>query len=272
MTSVFAALREKYPARLAIETNTPVTAISYDAEPSAYNSPYPYTLHTPRGPLRAGKVTYCTNGHTGHLLPKLRGLIYPFKGSMTVQDPGQSVPNRASSISWAFHYPVSYNKENQHCDHGLYYLLQNKQTGYFFFGGESAPWSYSISADDSFMERYAVEHLRRDLPRYFGKAKSGPGPGSDSDWQLVSAWSGIMGFSFDELPLVGKLPRSLTNRGGDGEWIAAAFNGYGMANCLLSGEALVKMMLGEDVSGCFPGAYLIDEPRLVRAKRVLAKL
>lgn len=81
-----------------------------------------------------------------------------------------------------------------------------------------------------------------------------------------------MGFSFDELPLVGKLPRSLTNRGGDGEWIAAAFNGYGMANCLLSGEALVKMMLGEDVSGCFPGAYLIDEPRLVRAKRVLAKL
>lgn len=74
-----------------------------------------------------------------------------------------------------------------------------------------------------------------------------------------------MGFSSDSLPVVGQLPASLTRRGGDGEWIAAAFNGYGMANCLLSGEALGRMMLGEDVSECLPEAYGIYSGRLERA-------
>jgi glycine/D-amino acid oxidase-like deaminating enzyme len=40
----------------------------------------------------------------------------------------------------------------------------------------------------------------------------------------------------------------MTGWQGDGEYVAAAFNGYGMANCLLAGEALAKMMLGEYVA------------------------
>ncbi|THC92797.1 hypothetical protein EYZ11_007726 [Aspergillus tanneri] len=60
---------------------------------------------------------------------------------------------------------------------------------------------------------------------------------------------------------LGKLPSSLTQRDSDSEWIAAAFNGYGMANCLLSGEALARMMVGEDVSSWFPEAYRISYRR-----------
>lgn len=113
----------------------------------------------------------------------------------------------------------------------------------------------SISADDSVAGEHEVAHLRDVLPRFFGQK-------GDSPWRLVSSWSGIMGFSSDGLPLVGRLPPSITGRKGEGEWIAAAFNGYGMANCLMSGEALALMMLGESVSDWLPEAYGLGEKRL----------
>jgi glycine/D-amino acid oxidase-like deaminating enzyme len=64
------------------------------------------------------------------------------------------------------------------------------------------------------------------------------------------------------LPLVGRLSPTLTGRRGEGEWIAAAFNGYGMANCLMAGEALALMILGEKVNDWLPGAYELGEQRL----------
>lgn len=113
----------------------------------------------------------------------------------------------------------------------------------------------SISADDSVVGEHEVAHLQKVLPRFFGQNRQSP-------WRLVSSWSGIMGFSSDGLPLVGRLPSALTGRRGEGEWVAAAFNGYGMANCLMSGEALALKMLGEDVSDWLPEAYGLGEKRL----------
>lgn len=113
----------------------------------------------------------------------------------------------------------------------------------------------SISTDDSVVGEHEVSHLQHVLPRFFGQNRNSP-------WRLVSSWSGIMGFSADGLPLVGRLPSALTGRKGEGEWIAAAFNGYGMANCLMSGEALASMMMGEPVSDWLPEAYGLGEKRL----------
>jgi glycine/D-amino acid oxidase-like deaminating enzyme len=38
---------------------------------------FDYVLTTPRGTVRAAKVFHCVNGFTGHLLPKLRGPLFP---------------------------------------------------------------------------------------------------------------------------------------------------------------------------------------------------
>ena len=111
-----------------------------------------------------------------------------------------------------------------------------------------------MSGDDSFVGGKSVSHLQSVLPEFFGKSQSPP-------WNLVASWSGIMGFSSDGLPLVGQLTQALTGREGEGEWIAAAFNGYGMANCLLSGESLVSMIL-KDRASDIPGAYGLSEKRL----------
>lgn len=165
------------------------------------------------------------------------------------------MPNQGSSISWGFHYPQTYDPETKICGYGLYYLGQSAKTGYFYFGGENARVDESVSADDRSVSNHSVKHLQSVLPHFFGQ-------GHAASWRLVSSWSGIMGFSFDGLPLVGRLPPKLTGRTGNDEWIAAAFNGYGMANSLMSGEALARMMLDGNVSEWLPGAYQLSERRL----------
>ncbi|KAJ5548268.1 hypothetical protein N7513_005502 [Penicillium frequentans] len=256
VTRVFAALMKKYPNRFTIETSTPVQAVEHESNfVTPVTSVFPYIVRTTRGPLRAGNVVYCTNGYTGHLIPKLRGRVHPFKGTMTVQDPGKAMPNQGKSFSWGFHYPVTYDPATKQSGHGLYYLGQSAKTGYFYLGGENARIEHVVSADDSFVDKNSVIHLQSVLPQFFGKSGTPP-------WKVVSSWSGIMGFSSDGLPLVGQLPTSLTGRNGEGEWIAAAFNGYGMANCLMSGEALVSLILGNGTGDWLPDAYGLGEKRL----------
>ncbi|KAJ5219542.1 FAD dependent oxidoreductase [Penicillium chermesinum] len=244
------------PNRLTIETHTPVESVQNDSSfITPTTSVFPYTIQTPRGPSRVANVVYCTNGYSGHLIPELRGHIHPFKGTMTVQDPGNSVPNQGQHLSWGFHYPPTYDPTTKESGYGLYYLGQSAKTGYFYFGGENTRIEDAVSADDSFVGSNSVLHLQSVLPKFFGQR-----PGSQ--WKLVSSWSGIMGFSADGLPLIGRLSSSLTGRNGKGEWIAAAFNGYGMANCLMCGDALVSMILGEGSNEWLPGAYELSESRL----------
>ncbi|KAG0159694.1 hypothetical protein PDIDSM_7217 [Penicillium digitatum] len=253
VTKVFAALLEKHSGRLTIETFTPVESVEHISTlASPVKCTHPYALHTSRGPIRARTVVHYTNGYSGHLLPHIRGLVHPFKGTMTVQDSQNAVSNQGTTVSWGFHYPPSYDPETQRLGYGLYYLGQSAKTGYFYFGGEHARFEESVSADDSFVTDHSVKHLEGALPRFFGKDDT-------SNWRLVSSWSGIMGYSSDGLPMVGRLSPKLTGREGDGEWIAAAFNGYGMANSLISGEALALMILGEDMSDWLPVAYGLGE-------------
>ncbi|KAJ5344385.1 hypothetical protein MYU51_003023 [Penicillium brevicompactum] len=256
VTKVFEELLKKYPGRLKLETHTPVESIEYApiiASPETTINPY--VLRTPRGPLRTTVVVHCTNGYSGHLLPRLRGLIHPFKGTMTVQDPGNSIPNRGATVSWGFHYPRTSDPQTKRVGYGLYYLGQSAKSGYLYFGGENARVDESVSADDSFVAEHSVSHLQTVLPKFFGE-------NHPSNWRLISSWSGIMGDSPDGLPIVGRLSSALSGRKGEGEWIAAAFNGYGMANSLMSGEALALMILGQDVSDWLPIAYELGVRRL----------
>lgn len=71
-----------------------------------------------------------------------------------------------------------------------------------------------------------------------------------------------MGITPDGLPMVGNVPASITGRSSGEEWVAAAFNGYGMDKTWLSGEAVVAMMAGKGVPEWFPSAYVLSEQRL----------
>lgn len=149
--------------------------------------------------MRAASVVYCTNryGYSGHLrASKLKRAHPPFKGTMTVQGPGTTVSNQGKSVSWGFHFSLTYDPETQRHGYGLDYLGQSAKMGYLYFGGENTSMDETVSADDTFVASHSVAHLRSVLLRFFGKEDTAP-------WKLVSSWSGIMGFSSDGLPWFG---------------------------------------------------------------------
>ena len=121
-----------------------------------------------------------------------------------------------------------------------------------------------LVSDDSVVNEISKENISSVLPRFFAKGWT-----DGEEPEIRKVWSGIMGFTADHLPLVGKLPISVTGRGEEGgEWIAAGFNGYGMPQCWSSGEAIAKMILGEEVSDFLPDSYLASEGRLLNKNKM----
>ncbi|KAL3601114.1 hypothetical protein FPOAC2_05368 [Fusarium poae] len=253
LAGIYQRLLAKFPDRLAIETNTPVTKVEFLG-----SSEYPYVLTTSRGSIRTKRVIHCTNGHASHLLPRLSGRIYPFRGTMSVQKPGPELANVGASKSWSLSHKATLDIRSGLYTTGLYYLQQNALTGRIWIGNETAYMPDILTADDTYVPEAAVQALSSILPKMFLN-----GWGSESTSKIESIWSGIQGHTADGLPVVGQVPASVTGTEDDqGQWIAAGFNGYGMDKCWLTGEALVKMMLDEDVSDWFPQCYRITEDRL----------
>ncbi|VUC31661.1 unnamed protein product [Clonostachys rosea] len=251
VTGTFKTILEKYPNRLTIATHTPVTAISKGS-----NQDYPYVVKTPRGTILASHVVHCTNGHAAHLLPGLRGKMYPRRGTMSVQSPGGSFPDRKGKQSWSFYFTPKYDKKQGAVETGRYYSFQHRDTGDLWVGGDKDSIDGFISADDSKIDPHADKNLRSILPVLFSNAWI------KDDASAKGVWTGIMCYTGDQLPFVGKLPQDATGRAGSGEWIAAGWNTYGMTNGLISGDALGKLILGEDISSWFPEAYAPTEKRL----------
>lgn len=239
----------EYGERFTLETSTAAKSIDY-----RNGEPFPYHITTSRGVIRANKVIHCTNGFAGHVLPNLIGTIYPSRGTMSSQKPGPSFPNLGALASWTHFSKATYDSETGVFGTGLYYAQQNEHTGDIFIGGERQRVADLLSSDDSLVASEARESLCAILPKIFRAVE----PVGEQ-----RVWSGIMGFTSDGLPLVGKLPSEITRRDGDGEWIAAGFNGHGMDKCWLTGEAVARMVLGKESSE-FPDAFLLTSERLDR--------
>ncbi|OJJ45169.1 hypothetical protein ASPZODRAFT_2111090 [Penicilliopsis zonata CBS 506.65] len=251
ITGIFEQLLKKYPSRLAIETNTPVTAIAFTG-----NSPYPYAVTTPRGVIHARQVVHCTNAFAAHLLPRLRGKVYPFRGTMSVQKAGSSLENVGASRSWSMLRRMELDPTTALLRTGLVYLQQNARTGDLWAGTETSNLFDVLTTDDTYVTEDARRILQDFLPTYFDKGWS-----PQERPEMKGIWSGIMSYTADGLPLVGRLPECITGRPGGAEWMSGAYNGYGMDKAWLSGEALVKMIVGEGVPSWFPKCFVVSEKR-----------
>ncbi|KAH7022030.1 FAD dependent oxidoreductase-domain-containing protein [Ilyonectria destructans] len=250
MTAILSGLKRDYQGRFTLETNTPVLSIDYESVPS---SAHAYTLHTPRGKIRAKQIVHCTNGYSARLIPNLTGKLYPLKGTMSAQKMGPSFPLLGDRISWSHVAKGNYDAETGLLKVGLYYAQQNAKTGVMFLGGEAQRLDGLLTSDDSFVAVDARESLCSAASHIWEDA---------APVEPLKVWSGIMGFTADGMPLVGNVPASLTGRSGNGEWISAGFNGHGMDKCWLSGEAVARMVLGERDIPQFPRAYLLDADRV----------
>lgn len=242
---MFSELLAKHSNRFTIRAQAPVESIHADDGGI-------YSVSTPKGTIRAKTVIHATNGHAGHLLPGLRGALFPVRGQMSTQTPSKGFGNKYDGKrSWSIHY-----------DAGFDYITQSGETGEIFHGGGLAQ---SIerglgelgNTRDDINSVQAVAHLGGALNATFG---------IEEDQKMASGmkatWTGVMGFTSDGLPLVGRIPKEATQRDGQGEWIAAGFNGYGMANAWLCGQHVADSVLGKETVDPVPQAYKISSKRL----------
>lgn len=219
-------------------------------------------MATLRGNIEAARVLHCTNGFSAQLIPKLAGKIFPVRGTMTVQQPPEGFSNDGADRSWAFLRRPVYDCKTRLFNPGLEYLTQNAKSGLFFFGGEKTTLKDTFNTDDTCLTESSKTYLHDKLGESFGTKKM----------SLVSAWSGIMGFTGDGLPLIGKLPPSLIDADSDNQFIAAGFNGYGMPTCWLAGEAIAQLALGHKMPAHVPEPYIVTEQRLAQLTSETAAL
>ncbi|KAG1717800.1 FAD dependent oxidoreductase [Suillus lakei] len=291
---------EKY--RLASDTLDSHSAPTHHAPPSHLQ--HPPTPTTP-SPLPAGSSqprtsSMQTNGWASTLLEKFRGKIIPFRGNMSAQRPGQSIPlpdsNPTSHRSFIFYTrPIGYDYLTQ-LPTGEHELMLG---GGFAQDGDEGYEAMGNTDDTTYSKRIGA-HLSGVLPRYFGEDNWGkegvPLEGGEGEWaggRVKALWSGILGISADLIPWVGRLPRVASGRSepplssvvksekegvgervhvgaAPGEWIAAGYSGEGMVHAWLSGKALTEMMLGREVEGrlgeWFPDIMRVTEKRWKKAK------
>jgi glycine/D-amino acid oxidase-like deaminating enzyme len=114
------------------------------------------------------------------------------------------------------------------------YMNPRPDGGIVLGGGK---WTFSHDRDlwynnwdDSFLIPEVRPHFDGYMQRYFRGWE-------DSGAIVDHLWTGIMAYTADELPIVGKVP------GADGHYVVAGFNGGGMDRIFLSARGVAAMMV-----------------------------
>lgn len=250
VTALWRRLLDQFPHSLSIETSTAVTSI----ETCDRDKRFPYAIFTERGQVRARHVVHATNAFASHLVPGLQGKAAGILCHMTAQRPGRDFGDNNGKRSWS----VIFNQ-------GFDYITQrpnvsDKEGGELMIGGglfQSGKQGMDMVGvyDDSKTDAMTLMHLEGVMPTVFNWGAEARGR------RVIKAWSGLVAFSGDMLPLVGRLDPRITKRkvkaDGDervnkadkvkpGEWIAAYFCGDGMVWAWLCGTAVGIMLAGSE--------------------------
>ncbi|KAF7551993.1 hypothetical protein G7Z17_g4635 [Cylindrodendrum hubeiense] len=235
VTGVWNDLLQRFPS-LTISTQTIVEAV--DHTPS---SPYAYAVKTSRGTIKARHVIHSTNAFAPQLIPSLRGSLTGALAHMSAQRPGSAFPASHGQLSWSIVYSPGFDYVTQRPDNEDGTPGDLMVGGGFFRSREQALDQMGVW-DDSRVDALPGMHIRGVMPMTF-----------EPQWGVGStvkkAWTGILGFTGDLMPFVGRAPGSVHSGAGQestGEWIAAGFNGEGMVWAWLSGTALAIMVLGKE--------------------------
>ncbi|KAF9874550.1 hypothetical protein CkaCkLH20_08113 [Colletotrichum karsti] len=256
--------------RLSIETSTAVEEVLLEG---GREERRPYVVRTRRGDVRARHVVHATNAHASQFLPGLRSKMTGAKAHMTAQRPGEgfAAGRGDGARSWSFLYGG-----------GMFDYVTQRPNGDVMLGGGFAR-SPGQGADmvgvyeDGSTEGMTIAHVAGVMGSVFGARWGG---------SLMRAWSGVIAFTGDMAPFVGRVPEGISRRkraaaGGKmktkekakevddegwmgaeaGEWVSAGYCGDGMVWAWGCGTAVGVMISGKEgdvleKSVGFPGGRL----------------
>jgi glycine/D-amino acid oxidase-like deaminating enzyme len=198
-----------------IRTKTTVRDISRPASSNAA-----FILDTTAGSVQCKRLIHATNGYASKLLPDLKGAILPVRGQVVATSPIEG-----------FHVP-----HNLGFNDGYEYLIHRAEDKRIIFGGmrwkaETVGKEVGVF-DDSKIDPEVSDGLRGALAELFPLINEEP------HFHIEYEWTGIMGYSCDNWPLIGKASQT------HDEWIAAGYSGNGMPQCFGAAKAVAEMMTG----------------------------
>ncbi|NND70684.1 MAG: FAD-binding oxidoreductase [Rhodothermales bacterium] len=187
--------------------------------------------------LTAPTVTVALNAYLPNLFSELSRYVRPVRAQMLATSP---------STGPRLGYPV-YSHEG-------YFYIRQSQSGQLLVGGAR----HLHVQEEVGYEDTTTRALQNDLEAYIQYYF--PDHGYES---VESRWSGVMGFSPDGLPSIGRVPGLV----GDQYW-AAGFTGHGMSIGFLFGRILAKLAMGsQPVEANLFDASRIDVERRQAASR-----
>lgn len=179
------------------------------------------SVRTARTLIRAQRVLLATNAYAALLAPSLANLVTPRRGQM--------LAIRGASLKLDASY---------YANHGSEYFRQTAGgDGTVVVGGCRTYFAEREVGYEDKTTGYVQGALEQFARRLLG-----------TDWQVVTRWSGTMGFSPDGLPLIGPVPDFAAPASpaptSARVWFCGGFTGHGMSLGFKTARAAVRAMLG----------------------------
>ncbi|HLI51537.1 MAG TPA: FAD-dependent oxidoreductase [Thermomicrobiaceae bacterium] len=182
------------------------------------------TVHGQRATVRAAQVCLCTNAYSRTLHPYFADKVLPTRAQMLATAPTERFTELMMGCEWGYEY------------------FRQLPDGRFLIGG----WRNRFPEEEVGYNDYeTTPHLQAGLEsflqKYFPELNGLP---------VEHRWSGIMGFTPDEMPLIGRLP-DLPN-----VYFAVGFTGGGMGIGAATAERCAELMLHGTNPGIFSAERL----------------
>ena len=163
--------------------------------------------------IRADEIVLATNAYTPQLLPDLSdGAIVPARGQILVTE----------AVPPILPHPFGTNFDKEY----------GRQTpdGKILFGGfRRLDVDQGLGHEEEHVSPAVIHGLAANLVRLFPAL---------ADVRVVRCWAGIMGFTPDGLPLIGRFAPGLT--------LAVGFNGGGFSWTSITGKIVADLLDGDD--------------------------
>ena len=164
-------------------------------------------VHTTAGEVAAATVVLATNGYTHTLLPRLP--IRPVRAQMLATAPGAAALTERPVYS----------------DHGYRYWRQLEDGRVLLGGFRNTAFEVEVGDDD-----LPTDALQARLDEHLARLATATA--------VTHRWAGTMGFTPDELPLVGPVP------GMAGTLVCGGYSGHGMGFAINAVEVLAASLSG----------------------------
>lgn len=172
--------------------------------------------------VRCEKVIVATNAYVPTLIPSLSKYITPVRNHVGVTSPAPPLNRTKSGARCGIS-----------CEDGFVYLHQRPDGRVVVGGFRNQETGKGVGeADDSCVVDNVAHAVKTFIPLRFAL-------GSGANVTVDKVWTGVIGWSCDDLPWVGPVPEH------PAVLVCGGFSGHGLTQTFLCGKAVAAMALGQ---------------------------